>query len=378
MKHKSLLIAVVVMMCAVLAGTVAAQAGREPNAPEAAVTTKFTHQAQIKRNGVLFNGTCDMRFTLWDAGAGGTQQASYTVPTPVQVSDGVFAVEVDFGAKFSGEARWIQAETKCADDADYQNLPRVALNAVPYAMSLIPGAIISTTVSADKAGVYSRNTNSTAYSVGVWGRADASGAFGVYGSSASGQAVRGDATSGYGVVGFSASGDGVRGQTTSGKSGVYGQNDNATAYSVGVWGRSDAFGTFGVYGSSAAGQAVRGVSTTGPGVVGTSTSGDGVRGQTTSGKSGVYGQNDNTTAYSVGVWGRADASGAFGVYGSSASGQAVRGDATSGYGVVGVSASGDGVRGQSTTGYAGYFIGKVGITGGADLAELFNVSEDKD
>ncbi len=306
-----------------------------------------------------------------------TNRPADTAPATVSVSDGVFAVEVDFGAQFKGEARWIQTETKCADDADYTNLPRVALNAVPYAMSLIPGAIISTTVSADKAGVYSRNTNSTAYSVGVWGRADAAGAFGVYGSSASGQAVRGDATSGYGVVGVSASGDGVRGQTTSGKSGVYGQNDNTTAYSTGVWGRADAAGNFGVYGSSASGQAVRGDSTTGHGVVGVSTSGDGVRGQTTSGKSGVYGQNDNLTAYSTGVWGRADAAGAFGVYGSSASGQAVRGDSTTGYGVVGVSTSGDGVRGASTTGYAGYFIGKVGITGGADLAELFNVSEDK-
>ena len=103
MKHRSLLIAVVVVMCAGLVGTVAAQTGREPNAPEAAVTTKFTHQAQIKRNGVLFNGTCDMRFTLWDAAAGGTQQASDTVPTPVPVSDGVFAVEVDFGDQFRGE-----------------------------------------------------------------------------------------------------------------------------------------------------------------------------------------------------------------------------------------------------------------------------------
>jgi hypothetical protein len=373
MKRKLIVVLVTVMVCAGVAGGVVAQS-RGPNAPDAVITTKFTHQGQLKRNGVLFNGTCAMRFTLWDAVTAGVQQASYTVPAPVNVSEGVFAVEVDFGAQFKGEARWIQTETQCADDAAYTTLPRVALNAVPYAMSLIPGAIISTTVSTDKAGVYGRNTNSTNYSVGVWGRADAAGAFGVYGSSAAGQGVRGDATSGYGVVGISASGDGVRGQTTSGKSGVYGQNDNSTAYSIGVWGRADAAGAFGVYGSSGAGQGVSGNSTTGPGVVGLSVSGDGVRGQTTSGKSGVYGQNDNSTAYSTGMWGRADAAGAFGVYGSSGAGQAIRGDSTTGHGVVGTSTSGDGVRGQSVTGYAGYFIGKVGITGGADLAELFNVS----
>ena len=140
MKHRSLLIAVVVVMCAGLVGTVAAQAGGEPNAPEAAVTTKFTHQAQIKRNGVLFNGTCDMRFTLWDAATVGTQLATYTPPTLVTVTDGVFAVEVDFGNQFKGDARWIQTEAKCADDTGYTALPRVTLNPAPYAIGLMPGA----------------------------------------------------------------------------------------------------------------------------------------------------------------------------------------------------------------------------------------------
>ena len=139
MKRKHIVVLIAVMLCASLAGGAAAQSSG-PNVPEAAVTTKFTHQGQLKRNGVLFDGTCNMRFTLWDAATAGVQQASYTVPTPVTVSEGVFAVEVDFGAQFKGEARWIQTETQCADDASYQNLPRVALNPTPYAIGLMPGA----------------------------------------------------------------------------------------------------------------------------------------------------------------------------------------------------------------------------------------------
>ncbi len=106
MKHQIMLVISVLAVCVALAGTAAAQPN-QPEAPAAAITTKFTYQGQLKRDGALFNGTCDMQFDLWDADNGGAQLATYTPPAQVNVTDGVFAVELDFGAQFKGEARWL-------------------------------------------------------------------------------------------------------------------------------------------------------------------------------------------------------------------------------------------------------------------------------
>lgn len=62
----------------------------------------------------------------------------------VSVSDGVFAVELngagEFGsAPFTGEARWLGIQVKCAGDATYVPLiGRARLNPAPYALAL-PG-----------------------------------------------------------------------------------------------------------------------------------------------------------------------------------------------------------------------------------------------
>lgn len=347
-----------------LAGSASAQRGpspEQPQAPAGPITTSFTYQGQVKKNGGAYTGACDFRIALWDAAAGGVQQGPTKTPTGVNVVNGLFTVELDFGDQFKGDARWLEIAVNCGDGAFTTMDPRILMTSSPYALSLRPGATISGT---GTTGLVVNTPNGNP----IVGYTQANGYAAIYGSESS-------SGGGYGIYGISGKGTGVYGLTNLGKAGVHGLNTNATAYSVGVWGQSDAFGTFGVYGSSAAGQAIRGASATGPAVVGTSTSGDGVRGQTTSGKSGVYGQNDNSTAYSTGVWGRSDAANTFGVYGSSAAGIGTWGQSTTGYGVVGVSTSGDGVRGQSTTGYAGYFIGKVGIQGGADLAELFDLSD---
>jgi hypothetical protein len=115
--------------------------------------------------------------------------------------------------------------------------------------------------------------------------------------------------------------------------GVYGGSTNGT----GVYGYSDNYA--GVQGEGPNGIGVRGFSTSGKGVFGESTSGYGV--QATSGSGiGVYG------------------GGQTGVYGESG--------LANGDGVVGICNSGraaHGVYGQSTSGWAGYFSGKVHVTG---------------
>jgi hypothetical protein len=356
MKRKLIVVLITVMVCAGVAGGVVAQS-RGPNAPDAVITTKFTHQGQLKRNGALFNGTCAMRFTLWDAATAGVQQASYTVPAPVNVSEGVFAVEVDFGAQFKGEARWIQTETQCADDASYQNLPRVALNPTPYAIGLMPGAQSIGSLSGTGGIMRAVNTGQGAALVGLATSATGT-TYGVLGNAFS--------PNGYAVLGYANGGAiGVRGVSDSTGQGVWGESQagegvRGTAHNpdhAGVVGVNDG-GGFGVYG----------LSTTQSGVVGESTSGVGVYGKSTT-SAGIIGETAVAHTYNTpGVYGKSTGNGGIGVIGEANIGN--------GYGVYGLSAAGAGVVGQSTTGYAGYFIGKVGITG-ADLAERFAATDDQ-
>ena len=201
----------------------------------------------------------------------------------------------------------------------------------------------------------------------------------------------------YGVLGnaFSPNGYAVSGYADGGATAVQGWSDSS---GVGVWGRS-ATGA-GVFGESATFNGVRGVahnvnhgavvgihdgggfgvygsSPTGAGVVGVSTSWVGVYGESTS-QTAVWGKSTNAT----GVGGTS--TGYIGVYGESTNYEGVRGVShhKDHGGVVGVNdaAGGIAVYGIAPNGgYAAWFNGRtktkvLEITGGADLAERFNVS----
>jgi len=144
---------------------------------------------------------------------------------------------------------------------------------------------------------------------------------------------------------------------------VTGMNSRSSAESAGVMGVAmgntgtgvrgvavNSGGGFGVAGDSDFGSGVIGNSNIGFGTVGTSRSGVGVRGESVE-SHGVHGLSS----------------------GSGSSGDGVRGTATgpNGNGVHGISNNGTGaygVFGESTAGYAGYFSGKVTITGNLSKA----------
>jgi hypothetical protein len=369
MKHRSIYVVVILVLCVALVGTAAAQANT-PNAPDAVVGTAFTYQSQIKRNDTLFTGTCDMQFKLWDDPAAGTQQGATLSVNAVNVDTGIFTVELDFGNQFKGAARWLETSARCADDADFTTMPRVALNPTLYAVSLLPGAHIEGSIGVAAASQNASNNSPTvipegalnvtndgagpgvvgtaSINAGVWGiSVDASG---VYGESTNWHGVTGVSTNNVGVVGTSTNFNGVWGDTTADNaSGVVGfgkdpcppgspdicsviHSRNAT----GVAGEAFAFGT-GVWGRSKSGN-------------------------------GAYGETSAAHTYNqAGVVGVSTGDGGIGVKGEANVGNA--------WGVYGVSAAGVGVVGQSTTGFAGYFYGKVGITGGADLAERFATAD---
>jgi len=341
---RTLEIALVALVLALVAGLAQAQ-GPQPAGgagPQTALGTAFTYQGQLKQYGNPVNGTCDFRFTLYDAADAGTSLGTQT-KTGISVTNGLFTIpDLDFGTDaFQGDARWLQIEVKCAGDSDYVPLsPRQALTAAPYALSLRPGAYVQGAL----AGTFIpgtilavRNTATSNLAYGVAGWSDSSNGAGVHGEAS---ATAGTA---YGVEGYSYSpgGAGVYGwarattgtnygvyglsASTAGR-GVYGIANAASGTTIGVFGESRSTAGFGVFGYAGAtsgvtfGVAGQSESTEGRGVNGYvgATTGQtyGVHGESrsTSG-TGVYGWASATTGITFGVWGRSDSTDGIGVYG---------------------------------------------------------------
>ncbi len=318
----------------------------QDSAPAVDVGSTFTYQGQLNKDGSPVDDTCQMRFSLWDDPDAGAQVGSTLDRPSVTVSGGLFTVaDLDFGADaFTGAARWLAVSVKCTGDSSFIPLaPRQALTAVPYALSLAPGAAI---------------VGSAAQGLHVETSLD--GGFGLYGGAS---ATTG---AGYGVAGFSAS---------PGGRGVFGVASATDGVNAGVWGETSSTAGLGVSGLagatsgtttgvlglvlSSAGYGVTGVSPF-VGVLGqsTATAGatSGVSGWSFSAEGyGVFGANGAASGAAVGIYGQTASSGdsAYGVYGYAPS--------TTGFaiGVHGKSESYIGVLGEVTN-PAGYGLASIG------------------
>lgn len=104
----------------------------------APLSTAFTYQGQLIQNGSPVNGTCDLRFTLWDAASGGSQISWGWLLEAVEIVDGLFTARLDFGGVHDGSARWLEVAVRCpAGSGDYATLdPRQELTAAPAALAL--------------------------------------------------------------------------------------------------------------------------------------------------------------------------------------------------------------------------------------------------
>lgn len=311
--------------------------------PLAPTGSGFTYQGRLSTGGSLANGQYDLTFSLWDAASNGTQIGITVAKSNQTVSNGLFTVSLDFGGSaFQGSARWLEMSVRQAGIGNYTTLtPRQPLAPAPYAMSLMPGAVITgtvagpvmTLVNSSGGGLYVQATGD----IGVQG-VSSSISPGVDGTSNSGVGVFGHSTSNSGVMGVSNTGAGLRGASTS-NSGVFGSSTN----DVGVEGVSPT--NPGVYGHSTSGDGVWGQSISSRGLHGQSETGQGVEGFSNTG-TGVYGSNLDSNSSKAGVYGNSLATGGNGVIGEANYGS-----------------SAYGVWGKSTSGYAGFFSGNVRITG---------------
>ncbi len=102
----------------------------------------FTYQGQLKLNGALVDGSTDMIFTLYDRNPGGNIiGAPVTFPDdgrvipPVDVTAGIFKVELDFGVtSFNGSRRWLEIQVRPHSIGSYTLFERQEVTVAPYAL----------------------------------------------------------------------------------------------------------------------------------------------------------------------------------------------------------------------------------------------------
>ncbi|MEN1726872.1 MAG: right-handed parallel beta-helix repeat-containing protein [Pseudomonadota bacterium] len=107
--------------------------------------TAFTYQGQLRQTGLPFTGTADLEFRLYDQLTDGTQISAVQSLLGVPVQDGLFQVQLDFGASaFDGSARFLEVTVDGNALA-----PRQPISATPLAQvasGVVSGSVDSAAV----------------------------------------------------------------------------------------------------------------------------------------------------------------------------------------------------------------------------------------
>jgi len=82
-------------------------------------TTAFTYQGRLTDGDKPATGLYELRFTLYDAAAGGSAVGGALTNAATAVSNGLFTVKLDFGpGVFAGDARWLELAAHTNGSAD--------------------------------------------------------------------------------------------------------------------------------------------------------------------------------------------------------------------------------------------------------------------
>ena len=114
----------------------------------------FSYQGYIEDGSGAITDTCDLEFKLWDDPSIGTQIGSTVTKAGVSVSEGLFSVQLDFGAAaFEGDDRYLEIGIKCTGDSSFTTLsPRQPITPVPYAMFAMDTVQLENVINVAKSG----------------------------------------------------------------------------------------------------------------------------------------------------------------------------------------------------------------------------------
>ncbi|MBL4592063.1 MAG: hypothetical protein JKY96_08900, partial [Phycisphaerales bacterium] len=94
-----------------------------------AADTAFTYQGSLMENGSPMNGPVDIDATLWNALSAGSQVGSAQNIEDVPVTDGLFSLELDYGAAALDGDRWLEITINGTTLS-----PRQKVTASPYSI----------------------------------------------------------------------------------------------------------------------------------------------------------------------------------------------------------------------------------------------------
>ncbi|MBN1661361.1 MAG: hypothetical protein JXA93_23420 [Anaerolineae bacterium] len=132
--------------------------------PQGTYGPAFTYQGQLKGPGGPVNGTCDLRFRLFNAAAAGTQVGSTVTHEGVELVDGLFTARLDFGGVHDGSARWLEVAVRCpAGSGEYIPLtPLQELTAAPAALALALPFHAEANIDGPLVSIHQKNSSSLA------------------------------------------------------------------------------------------------------------------------------------------------------------------------------------------------------------------------
>jgi hypothetical protein len=105
----------------------------QDSSPQAALGTAFTYQGRLTDVSGPVNDICDFTFGLYNSATEGTRIRTESV-TGVQVSQGLFTVQLDYGADaFNGYPRWLEISVDCGNGVTKLS-PRQPVTPAPYAL----------------------------------------------------------------------------------------------------------------------------------------------------------------------------------------------------------------------------------------------------
>ena len=116
--------------------------------------TTFTYQGRLTDTGMPASNIYEMQFRLFDSLAGGTQQGLTITNSSVQVTNGVFSVQLDFGDQFDGYSRYLEIAIRPLGSPDPFVVlsPRQPVACSPYAIKSVTAGSADTAANATQLG----------------------------------------------------------------------------------------------------------------------------------------------------------------------------------------------------------------------------------